>query len=162
MAVSESTSRRLRLGTRASALALWQARTVGALLEARGQRVDIVTIRTSGDRLQEAPLAEVGGKGLFVKEIQDALERREIDLAVHSAKDMPAVEKFLASAKPEFANYRKKSGGDDQVFIEAVDPKWGGELPFSVVYGPDGKKAKVLSGKQSYQSFEKVIARLLK
>jgi len=78
------------------------------------------------------------------------------------AKDMPAVEKFLASAKPEFANYRKKSGGDDQVFIEAVDPKWGGELPFSVVYGADGKKAKVLSGKQSYQSFEKVIARLLK
>ena len=78
------------------------------------------------------------------------------------AKDMPAVEKFLASAKPEFANYRKKSGGDDQVFIEAVDPKWGGELPFSVVYGPDGKKAKVLSGKQSYQSFEKVIAGLLK
>ena len=78
------------------------------------------------------------------------------------AKDMPAVEKFLASAKPEFANYRKKSGGDDQVFIEAVDPKWGGELPFSVVYGPDGKKAKVLSGKQSYQSFEKAVARLLK
>jgi len=81
----------LRLGTRGSQLALWQARTVGALLEARGQRVDIVTIRTSGDRLHEAPLAEVGGKGLFVKEIQDALERREIDLAVHSAKDMPAV-----------------------------------------------------------------------
>jgi len=78
------------------------------------------------------------------------------------AKDMPAVEKFLASAKPEFANYRKKSGGDDQVFIEAVDPKWGGELPFSVVYGPDGKKAKVLSGKQSYQSFEKAVAGLLK
>ena len=77
------------------------------------------------------------------------------------AKDMPAVEKFLASAKPEFANYRKKSGGDDQVFIEAVDPKWGGELPFSVVYGPDGKKAKVLSGKQSYQSFEKAVAGLL-
>jgi len=78
------------------------------------------------------------------------------------AKDMPAVEKFLASAKPEFANYRKKSGGDDQVFIEAVDPKWGGELPFSVVYGPDGKKAKVLSGKQSYQSFEKAVAGLLR
>ena len=68
----------------------------------------------------------------------------------------------VRSAKPEFANYRKKSGGDDQVFIEAVDPKWGGELPFSVVYGPDGKKAKVLSGKQSYQSFEKAVAGLLK
>ena len=74
------------------------------------------------------------------------------------AKDLPGVEKFLASSKPEFANYRKKSGGDDQVFIEAVDEKWGGELPFSVVYGPDGKKAKVLSGKQSYASFEKALA----
>jgi thiol-disulfide isomerase/thioredoxin len=78
------------------------------------------------------------------------------------AKDLPAVEKFLAKAQPEFPNYRKKSGGDDQVFIDAVDPKWGGELPFSVVYGPDGKKAKVLSGKQSYASFEKVVAGLLK
>jgi thiol-disulfide isomerase/thioredoxin len=77
------------------------------------------------------------------------------------AKDLPAVEKFLVSTKPEFPNYRKKSGDDDQVFIEAVDPKWGGELPFSVVYGPDGKKAKVLSGKQSYASFEKAVAGLL-
>lgn len=81
----------LRLGTRGSQLALWQAQTVGALLEARGHAVEIVTIRTSGDRLHEAPLAEVGGKGLFVKEIEDALSRNEIDLAVHSAKDMPAV-----------------------------------------------------------------------
>jgi len=81
----------LRLGTRGSQLALWQAQTVGALLEARGHGVEIVTIRTSGDRLHEASLAEVGGKGLFVKEIEDALSRNEIDVAVHSAKDMPAV-----------------------------------------------------------------------
>jgi thiol-disulfide isomerase/thioredoxin len=85
-----------------------------------------------------------------------------VGVSTDLAKDLPSVEKFLASAKPEFANYRKKSGGDDQVFIEAVDPKWGGELPFSVVYGPDGKKAKVLSGKQSYASFEKAVAGLLK
>jgi hydroxymethylbilane synthase len=81
----------LRLGTRGSQLALWQARTVAARLEARGLDVDLVIIRTSGDRLQEAPLSEIGGKRLFVKELEDALLRGEIDVAVHSAKDMPAV-----------------------------------------------------------------------
>ena len=82
---------RLRLGTRGSPLALWQANTVAALLQSFGDHVEIVRIRTAGDRLQEAPLSEVGGKRLFVKEIEDALLREEIDLAVHSAKDMSAV-----------------------------------------------------------------------
>jgi hydroxymethylbilane synthase len=81
----------IRIGTRGSALALWQARTVGALIEASGLKVEIVVIRTGGDRLQQAPLSEVGGKRLFVKEIEDALLAREIDVAVHSAKDMSAV-----------------------------------------------------------------------
>jgi hydroxymethylbilane synthase len=78
----------LRIGTRGSALALWQARTVAALLEARGHPTELVTIKTDGDRLQEAVLSQSGGKGLFVKEIEDALLARTIDLAVHSAKDM--------------------------------------------------------------------------
>jgi hydroxymethylbilane synthase len=82
----------LRLGTRGSQLALWQANTVAARIAAAGgPPCEIVVIRTSGDRLQEAPLSEVGGKRLFVKEIEDALLRREVDLAVHSSKDMPAV-----------------------------------------------------------------------
>jgi hydroxymethylbilane synthase len=81
----------LRLGTRGSQLALWQARTVAALLESRGASVEIVTIRTSGDRLQDRPLTDVGTKRLFVKEIEDAMLGGSIDLAVHSAKDMPAV-----------------------------------------------------------------------
>ena len=81
----------LRIGTRGSALALWQARTVAALLEASGSPAELVIIKTSGDRLQERPLSEIGGKRLFVKEIEDALLRGEVDLAVHSAKDMPAV-----------------------------------------------------------------------
>jgi hydroxymethylbilane synthase len=81
----------LRIGTRGSPLALWQANTVAALLQSAGSRVEIVRIRTSGDRLQEAPLSNVGGKRLFVKEIEDALIAGEIDLAVHSAKDMSAV-----------------------------------------------------------------------
>lgn len=83
--------RLLRAGTRGSQLALWQARSVARLLEARGVEVELVIIKTSGDRLQSAPLAEAGGKRLFVKEIEDALLNGEIDLAVHSAKDMPAL-----------------------------------------------------------------------
>jgi hydroxymethylbilane synthase len=81
----------LRLGTRGSQLALWQARTAAALIESGGgPRCEVLVIRTAGDRLAEAPLSEVGGKRLFVKEIEDALLRREVDLAVHSCKDMPA------------------------------------------------------------------------
>src|SRR5882762_8122039 len=85
-------STELRLGTRGSQLALWQANTVAARIAAAGgPPCRIVVIKTSGDQLQEAPLSEIGGKRLFVKEIEDALLRREIDLAVHSSKDMPAV-----------------------------------------------------------------------
>lgn len=81
----------LRLGTRGSPLALWQARTVAARIgEASDRLCEIITIKTSGDRLQEAPLSDVGGKRLFVKEIEDALLRGDVDLAVHSSKDMPA------------------------------------------------------------------------
>jgi hydroxymethylbilane synthase len=82
----------LRLGTRGSQLALWQANTVAALIAERGgPPCQIVVIRTSGDHLQDAPLSEVGGKRLFVKEIEDALLRGTIDLAVHSSKDMPVI-----------------------------------------------------------------------
>jgi hydroxymethylbilane synthase len=82
----------LRLGTRGSQLALWQANTVAArIVAAGGPACRVVVIKTSGDRLQDAPLSEIGGKRLFVKEIEDALLRREIDLAVHSSKDMSAV-----------------------------------------------------------------------
>ncbi len=91
------------------------------------------------------------GKGLSV-----------IGVSIDSAKDMPAVDKFLAKMKPDFPNYRKASGGDDQVFIESVDDKWGGELPFTVLYGRDGKKATVLSGKQSYAEFENAARALMK
>jgi len=81
----------LRIGTRGSQLALWQARAVATRLEASGVEADLVVIRTAGDRLQEAPLSEAGGKRLFVRELEDALVGERIDLAVHSAKDMPAI-----------------------------------------------------------------------
>src|SRR5713226_6395773 len=85
-------STELRLGTRGSQLAIWQANTVAARIAAAGgPPCRLVVIRTSGDRLQEAPISDVGGKRLFVKEIEDALIRREIDLAVHSSKDMTAI-----------------------------------------------------------------------
>jgi hydroxymethylbilane synthase len=84
--------RELRIGTRGSQLALWQANTVAARLEATGAPpTRIVIIKTTGDQLQDRPLSEVGGKRLFVKEIEDALLQGEVDLAVHSSKDMPAV-----------------------------------------------------------------------
>ncbi|HEX7485650.1 MAG TPA: hydroxymethylbilane synthase [Vicinamibacterales bacterium] len=82
----------MRLGTRGSQLALWQARTAATLIEqAGGPPCDIVVIRTSGDKLADAPLSEAGGKRLFVKEIEDALLHCDVDFAVHSCKDMPAV-----------------------------------------------------------------------
>lgn len=81
---------RLRIGTRGSALALWQANTVAARLGLTDVQTEIVVIKTGGDRLQEAPLSRIGGKGLFVKELEDALLANDIDLAVHSAKDMSA------------------------------------------------------------------------
>ena len=81
----------LRLGTRGSQLALWQARAVAArIAEHGGPPCRIVVIKTSGDVLADRPLSEAGGKRLFVKEIEDALLRNDVDLAVHSSKDMPA------------------------------------------------------------------------
>ena len=82
----------LRIGTRGSQLALFQAHAVAALLSWRaGVSTEIVVIKTSGDRLADAPLAEIGGKRLFVKEIEDALLEGALDVAVHSSKDLPAV-----------------------------------------------------------------------
>ena len=83
----------LRIGTRGSPLALAQAHAVrdrlGALPGLAEAEIDVITIRTTGDRIQDRPLSEVGGKGLFTKEIETALLSGAIDLAVHSSKDMP-------------------------------------------------------------------------
>lgn len=83
----------IRIATRRSPLAKWQANHVRDLLMARepGAEVVLHELMTRGDRILEVPLAEVGGKGLFVKEIEDALLNREAEIAVHSMKDLPAV-----------------------------------------------------------------------
>jgi hydroxymethylbilane synthase len=84
--------KKLVVGTRGSALARWQAEHVSDRLRAADAElsVELLVIRTRGDKILDVPLAKVGGKGLFVKEIEQALRRREVDLAVHSMKDLPS------------------------------------------------------------------------
>jgi len=100
----------VRIATRGSELALWQAHFVrDALLEAGVcENVDVVIVSTSGDRDQTTPLHEIGGKGIFVKEIQAAVLDGRADLAVHSAKDMPAIspDALCLGAVPERADPR--------------------------------------------------------
>jgi len=82
--------RHLRIGTRGSLLAKWQAEFVRKQLFAgAGVEAEIVIIKTSGDKLQGAPLSQIGGKGIFIKELEEALLEETIDLAVHSVKDVP-------------------------------------------------------------------------
>ncbi len=85
-----ATDRGIRLGSRGSKLALWQAEHIRFEIERKtGRKVEIVRIKTTGDMILDVPLARVGGKGLFVKEIEEALLSGAIDLAVHSMKDVP-------------------------------------------------------------------------
>jgi len=82
---------KIRLGTRGSPLALWQANWIKGQLEKMYDdlTVELIQIKTTGDKIQDAPLAKIGGKGLFLKEIEDALLKNKIDIAVHSMKDVP-------------------------------------------------------------------------
>ncbi|MEI9996179.1 MAG: hydroxymethylbilane synthase [Rhizomicrobium sp.] len=107
----------LRLGTRGSKLALVQANLVKDLLAARGAPCEIVILKTSGDRIQDRSLADAGGKGLFVKELEEALLKEEIDLAVHSMKDVPtalppglSLSAFLEREDPSEAFLSRKAG----------------------------------------------------
>jgi hydroxymethylbilane synthase len=81
----------IRIGTRGSQLALWQANEVAKHLVERGDRPEIVPFKTTADKRQDVPLASIGGKGLWVKELEEALLRGEIDMAVHSLKDVPSI-----------------------------------------------------------------------
>jgi hydroxymethylbilane synthase len=80
---------RLRIGSRGSQLALWQANHIGALLRGQGHEVQIEVIKTTGDKITDVALAQVGTKGMFTKEIEEALSEGRVDLAVHSLKDLP-------------------------------------------------------------------------
>lgn len=93
----------LRIGSRGSQLALWQAHHIAGLLRGAGHTVEIEVIKTTGDRLQEVTFAQVGSKGMFTKEIEDALAEGRVDLAVHSLKDLPTElpEPFALAATPK-------------------------------------------------------------
>jgi len=87
--LTETPKTHLRIGSRGSQLALWQANHIRALLEARRHTVEIEIIKTTGDKILDVALAKVGTKGMFTKEIEEALAEGRIDLAVHSLKDLP-------------------------------------------------------------------------
>ncbi len=92
----------LRIGSRGSQLALWQARHIAGLLRGHGHSVEIAIIKTTGDRLQAVTFAQVGSKGMFTKEIEEALAGGSVDLAVHSLKDLPTElpDQFALAAIP--------------------------------------------------------------
>ena len=101
----------IRIGTRGSQLALWQANHVAGILRGRGHRVEIEIVRTTGDRMQQPGFVVppgMDGKGIFIKEIEEALAAGRIDLAVHSLKDLPTEldERFCVAAIPPRADAR--------------------------------------------------------
>lgn len=79
----------LRIGTRGSALALWQANSVAQAMRDSGVESELVVVKTSGDKFQQTAFDKISGKGVFIKELEDALLARRVDLAVHSMKDVP-------------------------------------------------------------------------
>jgi len=86
-------TKKIKIGTRGSSLALWQANTVKNAIHSKHSNIDIeiVKIKTMGDKIKDVPLAKIGGKGLFLKEIEETLLSNKIDLAVHSMKDVPVI-----------------------------------------------------------------------
>ncbi|HEY0157205.1 MAG TPA: hydroxymethylbilane synthase [Thermoanaerobaculia bacterium] len=120
---------RIRIGTRGSQLALWQANEAARLFTSAGYDPELVIVKTTGDKRQDVSLATIGGKGLFIKELEGALEREEIDLAVHSLKDVPSLipEHFALAGFLERADPR-----DAWVHVEG---KAIGDMPAGSVIG---------------------------
>jgi hydroxymethylbilane synthase len=117
---------KLVIGTRGSALALWQSRFVAEAIRTAHPtvNVELVTIKTSGDKILDTPLATIGSKGLFTKEIEEALIERSIDLAVHSMKDLPTElpDGLHVAAIPEREDPRDVFVSRDGRQLEELDP----------------------------------------
>lgn len=99
----------IRIGTRNSALALWQANYIGRLLEAAGMTYELVAIRTIGDKILDRSLSKIGAKGVFTEELETMLRAGEIDIAQHSAKDLPST---LADDLPLIAFTEREAAHD--------------------------------------------------
>jgi hydroxymethylbilane synthase len=99
---------KVRIGTRGSQLALWQANETARRLREAGYEPELAIVKTTGDKRHDVSLATIGGKGLFIKELEEALERREIDIAVHSLKDVPSIipDRFVLAGFLERADPR--------------------------------------------------------
>ena len=142
MAQSSAQLPKLRIGTRGSPLALFQARAVRELLAAAHgfdiADIAIEVIRTSGDMIQDRPLAEAGGKGLFTKEIEEALLARRIDLAVHSSKDVPT---FLPPGLMLATYLPREDARDVLISSKAKTLK---ELPRSATVGTSSPRRQAL------------------
>ncbi len=112
----------IRIGTRGSQLALWQANEAARKLQAAGCIATIVRISTTGDKRRDVPLSSIGGKGLFVKELEEALDRGQIDMAVHSLKDVPSIvpDRFVLAGFLERADPRDVWIGRDAIAINAL------------------------------------------
>jgi hydroxymethylbilane synthase len=110
---------KIRIGTRGSQLALWQANELARLLPCESE---IMTIKTTGDKRTDVSLASIGGKGLFIKELEEALERGEIDVAVHSLKDVPSIipDHFVLAAFLERADPRDAWVHPSGIAIDAM------------------------------------------
>jgi len=119
---------RVRIGTRGSPLALWQARWAATALQHHhaALQTEVVVIKTAGDRNRRDPLPQIGGKGLFVKDIEEALLRGEIEVAVHSMKDMPTdlPDGLHVSAVPPRAEVRDAFVGKDGRRLSQIDGPW--------------------------------------
>ncbi len=121
---------KLTIATRGSKLALWQAEWVKKRLENLGHEVDLKIVTTTGDKILDKPLAEIGGKGLFIKEVEEALLRGEAQIAVHSLKDFPTqyeTEHFELAAVP------KREAVEDVFLSETFETL--AELPHNAVVG---------------------------
>jgi hydroxymethylbilane synthase len=140
--MAQSTAIIMRIGTRGSPLALVQARAVAERLcaaRANKNTIEIVIIRTTGDMIQDRPLADEGGKGLFTKEIEEALLDGRIDLAVHSAKDVPT---FLPPGLTLTACLEREDARD--VFLSRVAPTLAG-LPQGASLGTTSPRRQAIA-----------------
>jgi hydroxymethylbilane synthase len=115
---------KLRIGSRGSELALWQANHIAALLRQAGHQVAIEIIKTTGDRMQQVSFAQVGSKGMFTKEIEEALADARIDLAVHSLKDLPTElpAPFALAATPRRVDPRDVFVSERYASLSALPP----------------------------------------